>query len=196
MREWSVGREFDDADLRVVSDGVLQHGRTQAVGGDAKPLACLVREGGAVIAGASGRTEASHFILAALLNVLPCVALGAEASASSSESLYVLSVQGKVAEDGTLLTMSIRETKRTPDLSIVAVEQVSGGSASALLLVRGFCGLMHARGAQVAVAEQFSENPVQFQMTFPKTAKIEDTKGLPRMVLSTSDCARIQSPHE
>lgn len=57
MPKWSVGREFEDADLRAVSDGVLQHGRAQAVGGDAKPLACLLREDGAVVAGASGRTE-------------------------------------------------------------------------------------------------------------------------------------------
>ena len=57
MLECSVGREFEDADLHVISDGVLRHGRAQAAGGDAKSLACLVREEGAVIAGASGRTE-------------------------------------------------------------------------------------------------------------------------------------------
>ncbi len=57
MREWSVGREFEEADLRIVSEGVFQHGRDQAAGGNALPLACIVREDGVVIAGGSGRTE-------------------------------------------------------------------------------------------------------------------------------------------
>jgi hypothetical protein len=110
--------------------------------------------------------------------------------------LYVLSAQAAAAEDGKLLTMTIRETKRAPDFSIVDVEYVSGGSASSLFLVRGLCGLMLAREQKLAVAEQVSEHPVQFRMTFPKSAKVEDTKGLPRMVLSESDCTRIQGRHE
>jgi hypothetical protein len=110
--------------------------------------------------------------------------------------LYALSAQAASAEDGKLLTMTIRETKRAPDFSIVDVEYVSGGSASSLFLVRGLCGLMLAREQKLAVAEQVSEHPVQFRMTFPKSAKVEDTKGLPRMVLSESDCTRIQGRHE
>ena len=59
MQDWQVGRDLDPAVLRVVSDGVFQHGRALALaaGGDAATLACIVREDGVVIAGASGRTE-------------------------------------------------------------------------------------------------------------------------------------------
>ena len=137
-----------------------------------------------------------HFIASSLLAVLPCVAAAADVSTGSPESLYVLSAQATAAEDGKLLTMTIRETKRTPDFSIVDVEYVSGGSAASLFLVRGLCGLMHAREQKLAVAEQVSDRPVQFRMTFPESAKVEETPGLPRMVLSESDCTRIQERHE
>lgn len=137
-----------------------------------------------------------RFVALSLLVVLPCVALAADAPASSPESLYVLSTQATAAEDGKLLTMTIRETKRAPDFSIVDIEYVSGGSASSLFLVRGLCGLMLAREQKLAVAEQVSERPVKFRMTFPKSAKVEDATGLPRMVLSESDCTRIWGRHE
>jgi hypothetical protein len=55
---------------------------------------------------------------------------------------------------------------------------------------------MHARDHELAVAEQISEHPVEFRMTFPTSAKVEEPGGLPRMVLSESDCARIQERHE
>ena len=137
-----------------------------------------------------------HLIASSLLAVLPCLAASADISASSPEPLYVLSARAVAAEDGTLLTMTVRETKRTPDFSIVDVEYVSGGSASSLFLVRGLCGLMLARERKLAVAEQVSEHPVQFRLSFPDSAKVEDTKGVPRMVLSESDCTRIQGSHE
>ena len=71
-----------------------------------------------------------------------------------------------------------------------------GESASSLFLVRGLCGLMLAREHKLAVAEQVSEHPVQFRMTFPENAKVEEANGMPRMVLSEADCARIQGRHE
>jgi hypothetical protein len=137
-----------------------------------------------------------HLIASSLLAVLPCVAAAADVAASSSESLYMLSAQTTAAEDGKPLTMTLRETKRTPDFSIVDVEFVSGGSASSLFLVRGLCGVMLARGQKFAVAEQVSEHPIEFRMTFPNSTKVEDAKGLPRMVLSESDCTRIQGRRE
>lgn len=59
MRDWLIGRDLDPAVLRVVAEGVFRHGRTLALaaGGDAAPLACIVREDDAVIAGGAGRTE-------------------------------------------------------------------------------------------------------------------------------------------
>src|SRR5678815_2741498 len=137
-----------------------------------------------------------HFTASLLLAVLPWSAAAANSSASAPESLYTLSVRAAKSEDGTPLTMTIRETRRAPDFSIVDVEYISGGSASSLLLVRGLCGLMHAREQKLAVAEQISEHPVEFRMTFPTSAKVEEPGGLPRMVLSESDCARIQERHE
>jgi len=137
-----------------------------------------------------------YLIASSLLAVLPCLADGADVSAGTPESLFTLSAQAAPAEDGKPLTMTIRETRRAPDFSIVDVEYVSGGSASSLLLVRGLCGLMHAREQKLAVAEQISEHPIEFRITFPNSAKVEEPRGLPRMVLSESDCAHVQGRQE
>jgi len=56
---WRIADDASAVDLAVISEGVLQHGRAIAarVGGDARPLACLVTEGETLVAGATGRTE-------------------------------------------------------------------------------------------------------------------------------------------
>lgn len=57
MREWSIVEYAGEADLAVLSEGVTQHGRSLAVGGNARPIACFVRKGQGIVAGGSGRTE-------------------------------------------------------------------------------------------------------------------------------------------
>lgn len=54
---WATGREWPEDQLRVISEGVMAHGRSLAADGGAAPLACLLREGDTVLAGAVGRTE-------------------------------------------------------------------------------------------------------------------------------------------
>lgn len=54
---WHIDSDAAPEDLAVVSTGVLAHGRRQAHDGDAKPINCLVRDGGLVVAGGLGRTE-------------------------------------------------------------------------------------------------------------------------------------------
>jgi hypothetical protein len=49
---------------------------------------------------------------------------------------------------------------------------------------------------RLAVAEQVSEQPIEFRMTFPESAAVEEGKGLPRMVLSETNCARFQERRE
>lgn len=138
----------------------------------------------------------TRFLAPVLLAVLPWIVSAAEPSASAPEALYVLSVRGAVAEDGKALTMTVRETERTADFSVVDVDYVAGGGASSLFLVRGLCGLMLARGHDLAVAEQVSDRPVRFRMTFPAGAGQEDRSGRPRIVLSRPDCARISAQHQ
>ena len=127
-------------------------------------------------------------IAAALLAGLAGVAFATEPPRSAPEALYTLSVQTAPPGNGKPLTVTIRETKRAQDFSLVEVESASAGDESSLLyLARGLCGVMRARKQKIAVAEQ-----IQFRLSFPKTAKVEETKGLPRIVLSESDCARLE----
>ncbi|MFM7532678.1 MAG: GNAT family N-acetyltransferase [Rubrivivax sp.] len=55
--QWIIGSEASTQDLDAISQAVISHGRSQAIGGDARPIACLVRDGEELIAGGSGRTE-------------------------------------------------------------------------------------------------------------------------------------------
>ena len=48
---WTVDAQSSDDDLRVISKGVISHGRAQAWDGQAEPICCLVREGSRVAAG-------------------------------------------------------------------------------------------------------------------------------------------------
>lgn len=133
--------------------------------------------------------------LTPLLFIAFSVASYAAGSAEgAAEPLFSYSVQVEKAEDGKALGMTLRETVRTPEFSLVEIASVSGDSKTSLLyLARGLCGLMRARGQKLAVGEQTSENPIQYRLSFPPNAKVEDAKGPPRMVLSEPDCARIQS---
>ena len=57
MHHWSIVEEASEADLAVLIEGVIRYGRSLAVGGDARPIACFVRDERDIVAGASGRTE-------------------------------------------------------------------------------------------------------------------------------------------
>lgn len=55
--DWSVEEHFAEKDALVISEGVFRFGRAQATGGDARPIACFLRDCDVVVAGATGRTE-------------------------------------------------------------------------------------------------------------------------------------------
>ena len=57
MHHWSIVEEASETDLAVLSEGVIRYGRSLAVSGNARPIACFVRVERAIVAGALGRTE-------------------------------------------------------------------------------------------------------------------------------------------
>ncbi len=56
-RIWSIEDYPLATDLEILSDGVFRFGRSEASDSDSRPIACFLREGNIVIAGAGGRTE-------------------------------------------------------------------------------------------------------------------------------------------
>ena len=115
-------------------------------------------------------------------------------TASSSGASGGLPVQG-----GESLSLKVREAQHEPEFSIIEVEAgpEAGRSPSAsLFLLRSLCGVMLEREKKFAVAEQVSEKPIRFKVTFPESAAVEERKGLPRMVLSEANCARINERKE
>ncbi len=66
MLDWQVTSSPDASDVATVNEGVLGFGRSLAVGGNPVPLACFVRDGGALVAGGVGRTEFHRLFVTSL----------------------------------------------------------------------------------------------------------------------------------
>ena len=66
MLTWDFPSSPPEADLSRIASEVITHGRTQAKGGNAQPIACLVREGKELVAGGCGRTEFNRLFIAYL----------------------------------------------------------------------------------------------------------------------------------
>ena len=60
---WSLQSNAPQEDLAIISNGVLSYGRTHSKDGNSEPISCLVRSEGAVVAGASGRTEYARLFI-------------------------------------------------------------------------------------------------------------------------------------
>jgi ribosomal protein S18 acetylase RimI-like enzyme len=66
MLTWESPSPPPDAELSRLAREVLTHGRAQAEGGNALPIACLVRDGEELVAGGSGRTEFNRLFVSYL----------------------------------------------------------------------------------------------------------------------------------
>ena len=66
MLDWKLTTDPDAADVAIVNEGVLSFGRSLALGGNARPLACFVRDDGALVAGGVGRTEFNRLFVTSL----------------------------------------------------------------------------------------------------------------------------------
>ena len=90
MRSLQVVEHASSDDLAKISAGVIEFGRTQAVGGNPQPIACLVHEDIVLVAGGSGRTEFSrlfvHYLWVA--EHLRGQGLGAKVLSSLEESAF------------------------------------------------------------------------------------------------------------
>lgn len=75
---WTTGIDLPDADRAFIRDQVFAHGRALAADGRATPLAVVVRQGGAIVAGAAGRTEYGRLFVDSLWVAEPlrCQGLG------------------------------------------------------------------------------------------------------------------------
>ena len=90
------------ADVNIVLNGVLNHGRALAADGKANPIACFMRNHGVVVAGEVGRTEYGRLFInnvwvsgdrrsqglgTALLDHLECEAIRLGCSSAMIETL-------------------------------------------------------------------------------------------------------------
>lgn len=66
LLDWKLTTDPDAADVAIVNEGVLSFGRSLALGGNARPLACFVRDDGALVAGGVGRTEFNRLFVTSL----------------------------------------------------------------------------------------------------------------------------------
>ncbi len=66
MLSWELTDSPSAADAEAVEHGVFSHGRALAQGGDARNIACFVRDSGVVVAGGTGRTEFARLFVSYL----------------------------------------------------------------------------------------------------------------------------------
>ena len=130
-------------------------------------------------------------VIAAFALLCFSVARAVEPLTPRQAVLFSLHVQAKATGGERPLNITMHETERNPEFSLVEIEVESpgGGPSATLFLPQGFCGLMLARGQELAVAEQTSEHPIQFHVSFPSVAPSNEARGLPRMVLTKVQCA-------
>jgi ribosomal protein S18 acetylase RimI-like enzyme len=66
MITWQVVENAGEEEFSIISNGVTEYGRSLAIGGDARPIACFAYDQGKLIAGATGRTEFSRLFVSYL----------------------------------------------------------------------------------------------------------------------------------
>lgn len=133
--------------------------------------------------------------LVVLLSLSLSSALHAQGSPASAApaGLYVLSIKDQLAPNGKRVNLVFREVRREAESSVVEVEVAddAGGFASVYMLL-GMCGLMNDRNQKGAVAEQLSEKPMRFGVTFPTHPTIDNRSGPPRLVFNETDCQTVK----
>jgi hypothetical protein len=110
-----------------------------------------------------------------------------------------MSAEAMPAGNGKSLSLTVQEVKREAEFFYRGRRgHFRGGPISRSFLASCARSMWaHARTRQkFAVAEQVSEQPIEFRMTFPESAAVEERKGLPRLVLSEANCAGIQERRE
>jgi GNAT superfamily N-acetyltransferase len=143
---WSVVDSASEADLAVLSEGVVSYGRSLAAGGNAKPIACLVRNEQAIVAGASGRTEFNRLFVGYLW-----VAENLRAKGIGSKVLLELehAAIGRGCADSLLETLSASAAELYARLGYRHLAQVPGfvGPFTKHVMLKSFAGSEGARGA-------------------------------------------------
>ena len=111
--------------------------------------------------------------------------------AAQEPSLFQVSVE--VESNGKPITVTFKETERTPTTSIVELSALAGGSVSGpMLIMKCMCGLTRARGEQFFTSKSISLNPVRMEVTFPKSgpalADVRELKPGEPIVFSMAQC--------
>ena len=136
----------------------------------------------------------SRGILASLIFAPWLAAAAGGASAPSTDAaLYVLHEASGASASTARPAAVFREIKRDAESSLIQIDaNADAKESSMLLMLEGFCGLMRERQHRSAVAEQTSERPTQFRVTFPESPKIEDRPGPPRLVFTDVECSAVR----
>lgn len=107
--------------------------------------------------------KTKRLVLAVLL--IPALVIAADST------FFSYSTPWPLGEGGKWVTMKLEEVDRTDTTSIVEVSGTARSSdTSGSFLLNGMCGLAKARGQRYFQAKEIDNNPLTFEITFPKTA--------------------------
>ncbi len=130
----------------------------------------------------------AHEAARAALIALPlCVAAMAETPA-----LFELTAAQSATQNAKGLNMTLRETERAADYSLVEVTFTSGGSvSSSMFVLKGMCGVTRSRGEAFFAITEEGKSPRQYRIRFPRSPAPEQLSGRDNKIFALTDCALL-----
>ena len=111
------------------------------------------------------------------------------ATADQAQTLFELTVTDVPVENGKRLNMTLRETERAADFSLVEVTFISGGSvSSSMFVLRGMCGIARTRGETYFAYTDEGQSPRRYRVRFPKNPTADEISGSNKKIFTLSDC--------
>ena len=131
---WEITNNPSELDESVVSNGVFEHGRRLASGGNAQALACFLRKDGKVIAGGLGRTEYRRLFIASVwvTESLRGQGIGSEIISRMEREAFARDCQDALIE--TLLEPNVRLYERLGYYTIASIPNFVGDFTRHIML--------------------------------------------------------------
>jgi ribosomal protein S18 acetylase RimI-like enzyme len=134
VNSWDITCTPSKLDESVITDGVFEHGRSLATGGNAQALACFLRRNGAVVAGGLGRTEFGRLFISSVwvLESLRGQGIGSEIIARMEQEAIARQCRDALIE--TLIESNVRLYEHLGYTSLVRIPNYVGDFTRSVML--------------------------------------------------------------
>jgi GNAT superfamily N-acetyltransferase len=134
VNSWDITCTASKLDESVIADGVFEHGRSLATGGNAQALACFLRRNGVVVAGGLGRTEYCRLFISSVwvLESLRGQGIGSEIISRMEQEAIARQCRDALIE--TLIESNVRFYEHLGYKSLVRIPNYVGDFTRSVML--------------------------------------------------------------